>query len=150
MPYAIADNRFALDYYRPLHDTRILWGGRISTFGDPANLADVMRGDLLKIYPQLRGVRMETVWSGLMSYAIHQMPQVGEVTPGVWYSMGFGGHGMNTTTMAGEMIAGAIAGGDDSYRLLAPFGLRSTFGPLGVGGAQLKYWYLQTRDALRA
>jgi gamma-glutamylputrescine oxidase len=150
VPYAIADTRFALDYYRPLHDTRILWGGRVSTFGDPANLADVMGGDLLKVYPQLRGVRMETAWSGLMSYAMHQMPQVGEVTPGVWHAMGFGGHGMNTTTMAGEMIAGAIAGGDDSYRLLAPFGLPTTFGSLGVVGAQLKYWYLQTLDVLRA
>jgi gamma-glutamylputrescine oxidase len=150
VPYAIADTRFALDYYRPLHYTRILWGGRVSTLGDPPNLAEVMRRGLLKVYPQLAGVRMETAWSGLMSYAAHKMPQVGEVTPGVWYAMGFGGHGMNTTTMAGEMIAGAIAGGDDSYRLLAQFGLTSTFGPLGVAGAQLKYWYLQTLDALRA
>lgn len=150
VPYAIADTRFALDYYRPLHDTRILWGGRVSTLGDPPNLAEVMRRGLLKVYPQLAGVRMETAWSGLMSYAAHKMPQVGEVTPGVWYAMGFGGHGMNTTTMAGEMIAGAIAGGDDSYRLLAQFGLTSTFDPLGVAGAQLKYWYFQTLDALRA
>ena len=72
-----------------------------------------------------------------------------EVTPGVWYGMGFGGHGMNTTTMAGEMLAGAIAGGADRYRLLAPFGLTPVFGPLGAAAAQLKYWYFQTRDALR-
>ncbi|MFP6744929.1 MAG: FAD-binding oxidoreductase [Alphaproteobacteria bacterium] len=148
VPYAIADTRFALDYYRPLHDTRILWGGRVTTLGDPPNLADVMRGDLLKVYPQLAGVRMETAWSGLMSYAAHEMPQVGQVTPGVWYAMGFGGHGINTTTMAGEMVAGAIAGDDDSYRLLALFGLAPTFGLLGAAAAQLKYWYLQTRDAL--
>ena len=151
IPYAIHDNRFALDYYRPLHDTRILWGGRVSVRqSDPPDLAGLMRGDLLKVYPQLEGVKMETAWGGLMSYAAHKMPQIGEVTPGVWHAMGFGGQGMNTTTMAGELIAAAIAEDDDSYRLFAPFGLTPTGGPLGAAAAQLTYWYYGLRDALKA
>jgi glycine/D-amino acid oxidase-like deaminating enzyme len=150
-PYAVHDTRFALDYYRPLHDTRILWGGRVTVRRrDPPNLAVLMRGDLLKVYPQLAGLEMDTAWGGLMSYASHQMPQIGEVTPGVWYAMGFGGHGMNTTTMAGELIAGAIAENDDRYRLCAPFGLSPTGGPLGAAAAQLTYWFYGLRDALKA
>ena len=151
VPYAIADTRFALDYYRPLDDTRILWGGRVTVRrDDPPGLAELMRGDLLKVYPQLRGVRMETAWSGLMSFAVHQMPQVGEVTPGVWYGMGFGGHGMNTTTMAGELVASAIAEGDDRYRLFAPFGLIPTGGPLGAAAVQLTYWYYALWDSIKS
>lgn len=151
IPYAIHDNRFALDYYRPLHDSRILWGGRVSLRqSDPPDLAGLMLGDLLKVYPQLEGVKMETAWGGLMSYAAHKMPQIGEVTPGVWHAMGFGGQGMNTTTMAGELIAAAIAEDDDSYRLFAPFGLTPTGGPLGAAAAQLTYWYYGLRDALKA
>ncbi|MEE8274466.1 MAG: FAD-binding oxidoreductase, partial [Alphaproteobacteria bacterium] len=117
VPYAIHDTRFALDYYRALADTRIQWGGRIGLGREPRRLAELMLGDLLNVYPQLRGVRVETAWSGLMSYAAHKMPQIGEVSPGVWYAMGFGGHGMNTTTMAGEAVAAAIAEGDDRIRL---------------------------------
>ena len=150
-PCAVHDTRFALDYYRPLHDSRILWGGRVTVRrSDPTDLAGLMRGDLLKVYPQLAGVEMETAWSGLMSYAVHKMPQIGEVSPGVWHAMGFGGHGMNTTTMAGELIAGAIAENDDRYRLFAPFGLTPTGGPIGAAAAQLTYWYYGLRDALKA
>ena len=150
-PYAVHDTRFALDYYRPLFDGRILWGGRVTVRrSDPPNLAGLMRGDLLKVYPQLAGLEMDTAWGGLMSYATHKMPQIGEVTPGVWYAMGFGGHGMNTTTMAGELIAGAIAEKDDRYRLFAPFGLTPTGGPLGAAAAQLTYWFYGLRDALKA
>lgn len=150
-PYAVHDTRFALDYYRPLHDSRILWGGRITVRrSDPADLAGLMRGDLLKVYPQLAGVEMETAWGGLMSYGTHKMPQIGEVTPGVWYAMGFGGQGMNTTTMAGELVAGAIAEGDDRYRLFAPFGLTPTGGPLGKAAAQLTYWYYALCDAIKS
>ena len=149
-PYAVHDTRFALDYYRPLHDSRILWGGRISVRrSDPTDLAGLMRGDLLKVYPQLDGVKMETAWGGLMSYGTHKMPQIGEVTPGVWYAMGFGGHGMNTTTMAGELVASAIAEGDDRYRLFAPFGLIPTGGPLGAAAAQLTYWYYFLCDSIK-
>ena len=150
VPYAIHDTRFALDYYRRLADTRILWGGRIGLGREPRRLAELMLGDLVHVYPQLRGVRVETAWSGLMSYAAHKMPQIGEVSPGVWYAMGFGGHGMNTTTMAGEAVAAAIAEGDDRHRLFAPFGLAPTFGPLGAAAAQVSYWYYRARDALRS
>ena len=150
VPYAIHDTRFALDYYRPLADTRILWGGRVSVRRDPPDIAALMLGDLLKVYPQLDGVRVETAWSGLMSYGAHKMPQIGELHPGVWYAMGFGGQGMNTTTMAGELVASAIAGGDDRYRLFAPFGLTPTAGPIGAAAAQLTYWYHGLCDALRS
>lgn len=84
-----------------------------------------------------------------MSYATHKMPQIGEAAPGVWYAMGFGGHGVNTTTMAGELVAGAIAERDDRYRLLAPFGLTPTAGPIGAAAAQLTYWFYGLRDALK-
>jgi len=151
VPYAIADNRFASDYYRALADTRILWGGRISARrSEPAKLARFMLADLLKVYPQLQGVRVESAWYGLMSYAVHKMPQVGQLSPGFWYAMGFGGSGMGTTTAAGERVAAAIAEQDDRYRLFAPFGLTPTGGVLGVIAAQLSYWNFQVRDAMRA
>jgi gamma-glutamylputrescine oxidase len=70
---AIYDTRFAFDYYRPLPDTRIVWGGRISILNrEPQAIARLLRRDLLKVYPQLHDVRIEHAWGGLMSYARHK------------------------------------------------------------------------------
>jgi len=115
----------------------------------PWEIARLLSRDLVSVYPSLAKLRVSSAWSGLMGYARHRMPQVGRLAPDVWYSMGFGGHGINTTTMAGELIADAIARGDDRYRLLAPFGLDWTGGPLGRSVAQSTYWFLAARDRIR-
>ena len=67
-----------------------------------------MRRDILTVYPQLEDVEIEYAWAGTMAYAVHKMPQIGELAPGYWLAGAFGGHGLNTTAMAGEMIARAI------------------------------------------
>ncbi len=149
-PYSVIDSRFDFDYYRPLPDTRILWGGGITIRkSDPAKLGAIMLRKLLTVYPQLQGVRVESAWSGLMGYPRHSMVQIGEVSPGVWYAMGFGGHGMGTTTMAGELVASAIAEGDERYKLFAPFGLDWTGGPAGLLAAETIYRWYRFRDWLK-
>ncbi|OLL32362.1 FAD-dependent oxidoreductase [Burkholderia sp. SRS-W-2-2016] len=148
---AIYDTRFAFDYYRPLPDTRILWGGRISVRDrEPAAIARLLRQDLLKVCPQLHDVRIEYAWGGLMSYARHKMPQIGRSTDGVWYAVGFGGHGMAPTTVSGELLAAAIAGERPVPDAFAAFGLTRTYGALGLAAAQLTYSAMQTRDAWAA
>ncbi len=145
---AVYDTRFAFDYYRPLSDTRLLWGGRIAVLErSPAAVQRLLYRDLLKVYPQLDGVRIDYAWSGLMSYARHQMPQITQVEPGLWLAQAFGGHGVAPTTYAGEVIAAAIAEGDPRWREFADYGLVSALKPAGFVGAQLSYWWLQVRDA---
>ncbi|WP_434115134.1 NAD(P)/FAD-dependent oxidoreductase [Paraburkholderia caffeinilytica] len=148
---AVYDTRFAFDYYRPLPDTRILWGGRISVRDRaPDVIARLLRRDLLKVYPQLHGVRIEHAWGGLMSYARHKMPQIGRSADGVWYAVGFGGHGMAPTTVSGELLAAAISGERPVPDAFAAFGLTPAYGALGLAAAQLTYTVMQTRDALAA
>jgi len=148
---AVYDTRFAFDYYRPLPDTRILWGGRISVRDrSPDIIARLLRRDLLKVYPQLHDVRIEHAWGGLMSYARHKMPQIGRSTDGIWYAVGFGGHGMAPTTVSGELLAAAISGERPVPDAFAAFGLTPTYGALGLAAAQLTYTAMQTRDALAA
>lgn len=148
---AVYDTRFAFDYYRPLPDTRILWGGRISVRDRaPGVIARLLRRDLLKVYPQLHDVRVEYAWGGLMSYARHKMPQIGRSTDGVWYAVGFGGHGMAPTTVSGELLAAAISGERPVPDAFAAFGLTPTYGALGLAAAQLTYTAMQTRDAFAA
>src|SRR5205823_11865230 len=82
-----------------------------------------LEGDLAAVYPQLGEVEVEHVWSGVLGNALHRMPQIGEVSGGLWLASGFGGHGINTTAMAGNILAQAIVEGDDTWRLFAPFEL---------------------------
>ncbi|GAB2502856.1 NAD(P)/FAD-dependent oxidoreductase [Arenimonas alkanexedens] len=145
---AIYDTRFAFDYYRPLPDSRILWGGRISVRDrSPAAVKRLLRRDMLKVYPQLEDVGIDYAWSGLMSYARHQMPQIGRVDEGLWLAQAFGGHGVAPTTFAGEVLAAAIAEDDPRWREFSSYGLVSALKPAGFLGAQLSYWWYQARDA---
>jgi glycine/D-amino acid oxidase-like deaminating enzyme len=147
---AVYDTRYAFDYYRPLADTRLLWGGRISVRDrKPSEVARLLYRDMLRVYPQLAGVKVEHAWSGMMSYGRHCMPQLGRLPDGLWYGMGFGGHGVGPTTLAGEVLAAAIEGDVSGVSGFAPWGLPFAGGPAGLAAAQLTYWYYELRDWLR-
>ncbi|MCB1628218.1 MAG: FAD-binding oxidoreductase [Xanthomonadales bacterium] len=151
---AIYDTRFAFDYYRPLPDTRLLWGGRISIRSrSPEAVARLLSKDLTRVFPQLGRVRVEQAWSGLMSYARHEMPQIGQLQPDVWYAQGFGGHGLAPTTLAGEVLAAALRG-EESPLLgeLSAFDLPGVHRRSGLGllAAQARYSWLQWCDRWRS
>ncbi len=145
---AIGDNRRAGDYYRLVEGgKRILWGGRITTrAASPEALARELRREMTGTFPQLTHLKTEIAWSGLMAYARHLMPQIGQRAPGVWHATAFGGHGLNTTAIGGKVVAEAILGQSDRYRLFKPFGLVWAGGVAGLATAQLTYWKLQMQD----
>lgn len=145
---AIGDNRRAGDYYRVVDGgRRLLWGGRITTrAGSTEALVRELRSEMVNTYPQLAGLKTELAWSGLMSYARHLMPQIGEMAPGVWHCTAFGGHGLNTTAIGGKVVAEGILGTSDRYKLFEPFGLVWAGGLAGLAVAQLTYWKLQMQD----
>lgn len=146
---AIADTRRAGDYYRLIDQGRILWGGRITTrVGEPGRLGEIMKRDMLSVYPQLGDPAITHAWAGLMGYALHKMPLIGRARDGQWYATAFGGHGLNTTAMAGLLFARAIADGDDEYRRFEAFAPRWAGGPFGRAGVQTTYWWLKARDMI--
>jgi hypothetical protein len=83
-----------------------------------------------------------------MGYAIHRMPQIGMLRPGAWVASGFGGHGLNTTAMAGELISTAIIDHDERWRQFIPFGLVWAGGSIGRRTTQLIYWGMQIADKI--
>ncbi len=146
---AVADTRRAGNYYRLIDGDRLLWGGRITTrVSEPKRLAEEMKVDMLATYPQLGNPRIDYSWAGLMGYALHKMPLIGRDNEGQWFATAFGGHGMNTTAMAGQLLARAIADGDDEYRRFAPFAPLWAGGQLGRVGVQASYWWMQLRDRI--
>lgn len=148
---AVLDDRRASDYYRVVDGgKRLLWGGRITTrAASAAGVAQELRREMVGVFPQLATLKTETSWSGLMGYARHLMPQIGQMQAGVWHATAFGGHGLNTTAIAGKVLAEAILDQSDRIRMFAPFGLDWAGGPMGLAAAQLTYWSLQAQDRWR-
>jgi glycine/D-amino acid oxidase-like deaminating enzyme len=148
-PSAISDDRRAGDYYRIVDGDRLLWGGRITTRrSTPARLADKMRADMVSTYPALGQPAIDFCWPGQMAYALHKMPIIVRVDRGLWAMTAFGGHGINTTAMAGRLVARAITRRDDRFRLFSDFGPRWAGGPFGQAGVQMSYWGMQLRDRI--
>ena len=147
---AIYDTRFAFDYYHRLADTRLLWGGRISVRDrSPAAVARLLQRDMARVFPASRDARVDHAWSGTMSYARHAMPQLGALADGLWHAVGFGGHGVAPTTVAGELLAAAIASAAPLPAAFARYGLQAMPRPLALAAAQCRYTASQWRDRLR-
>lgn len=148
---SVSDTDWADNHYRIVDGDRLVWSGRMTTWdADPWRFAKGLRRDIRRVYPQLGEVEIEHAWSGTLGNAVHRMPQIGEVTNGVWIASGFGGHGLNTTAMAGNMIARAIVEGDTAWRLFLPFELIWAGGALGRTVAQVSYWFYRTRERVAA
>ena len=90
---------------------------------EPRRFARGLLADIRRNFPDLGKIEIAHLWSGTFGRSVHHMPQIGDIEPGVWVASGFGGHGLNTTAMAGELIARGIVENDDTWRLFAPYEL---------------------------
>ena len=148
---AVSDGEHADNHYRIVDGDRLLIAGRATMWeADPGRFAGALEADIAKLYPQLGAIEIEHRWSGVLGRTIHGMPQIGELSPGIWLASGFGGHGLNTTAMAGNLIARAVVDGDDNWRLFLPFELIWAGGVPGRVAAQVFYWRRRSRDEINA
>lgn len=108
---AVADINWALDYFRLSADHRLLFGGRASySTLPPPDLPGVMTRRMTRVFPQLRGVKFEQVWGGLVDISLNRAPHWGRLGDNVYFAQGFSGHGVAATGLAGRVIAEAIRG----------------------------------------
>lgn len=115
---AVCDTNFVLDYYRLSSDHRLLFGGKVSYSGrEPRNLAESMRQDMLRVFPQLADARIDYAWGGFCDITMSRAPDFGRLHPNVYYLQGFSGHGVNITGLAGRLVAEAIAGSSERFGL---------------------------------
>ena len=117
------------------------WSGRMRAWqADPRWVRRGLVADIRRNFPDLGKVEIAHLWRGTLGRAIHRMPQIGEIESGLWVASGFGGHGLNTTAMGGELIARGIVETDPTWRLFAPYELVWAGGLLGRVLAQGIYW----------
>jgi glycine/D-amino acid oxidase-like deaminating enzyme len=146
---AVSDTDLADNHYRVVGGDRLMLSGRSTAWArDATHYVGALAGDIKKTYPQLGDVTVDYCWAGTLGITMHRMPQIGELGPGVWLASGFGGHGLNTTAMAGNIIAAAIVDGDQTWRQFTPFELVWAGGVFGRAAAQMRVWIKRLRDAV--
>jgi glycine/D-amino acid oxidase-like deaminating enzyme len=109
----IYDSKNYLYYYRLTPDHRMLFGGRAAFFPETVDSirksAEILRLGMIDVYPQLREVKVEYVWGGTLDFAFDIMPHAGQMD-GIYYAVGYAGHGVAMATWQGQKMAELIAG----------------------------------------
>jgi glycine/D-amino acid oxidase-like deaminating enzyme len=136
----IYDSKNYLYYYRLTPDRRMLFGGRAAFFPENENTvrdsARILRDGMISVYPQLRETQVQYVWGGTLDFAFDIMPHAGKMD-GMFYSVGYAGHGVAMATLLGRRVAESILTGRDEN----PFAEIAFPGaPLGVYNG--KPWFL--------
>lgn len=128
----IFDSMHYLNYFR-LWDNRLVFGGRAAFFPENANTiaqsAEILRREMVEVYPQLKNAQVEYVWGGTLDFAFDMMPHVGEMN-GIYYSLGYAGHGVAMATHLGKTVAEAMLKGNIKEHPLASIAFPGA--PLGL------------------
>ncbi|HXX09672.1 MAG TPA: FAD-binding oxidoreductase [Pseudolabrys sp.] len=138
---AVSDTNRADNHYRIVGGDRLQWSGRMRAWeANPRSVAGGLINDVKRTFPGLGEVEIAHLWRGTLGRTVHRMPQIGEIERGVWLTSGFGGHGINTSAMGGELVARGIVDADQTWQLFAPYELVWAGGILGSALAQGIYW----------
>ncbi|HEY0330949.1 MAG TPA: FAD-binding oxidoreductase [Rhodopseudomonas sp.] len=138
-----------IDHYRIVGGDRLLWSSPETSFAvQPARFAGLIARRIRTIFPQLGPVPIEKVWSGTVGQTVHGMPQIGQLQRGLWVASGFGRQGLNTTAMAGQLIADGLLAGDERWKAFSPFELVWAGGRIGRVAGQLIGSALRGRAAM--
>ncbi|RWC50564.1 MAG: FAD-binding oxidoreductase [Mesorhizobium sp.] len=105
------------NYFRLSPDNRLIFGGRARFSATSDQRSDARSGQILQaslaaIFPQLAKVEIDYCWGGLVDMTKDRFPRAG-YHDGVWYAMGYSGHGAQLSTHLGMIIADAMLGRED-------------------------------------
>jgi len=113
-----------IDHFRIVEGDRLMWASPETTWdARPQRQAGAIRRRIRTVFPKLGNVGIAEVFSGAIGQTVHGMPQIGQLRPGLWVASGFGRQGLNTSAMAGQLIARSMFANDDRWRLFSPFEL---------------------------
>lgn len=109
----VVDTKNIGHYFRLTPDNRLLFGGRARfALSNPASdrkSAAILRRDMLNVFPQLAGTRIDYVWGGHVGFPVDRMPHAGQMD-GLYYSMGYSGHGVQMASLMGARMAEIMDG----------------------------------------
>jgi gamma-glutamylputrescine oxidase len=117
---SVSDSRFVVYYYRITPDNRLLFGGGESYARHyPQDVAGFVRPHMLKIFPQLRGVRLDYAWGGTLGITAKRMPMVRTLANGLHTAAGYSGLGVLLAPYFGRLLGQAVLGHHADFEVLA-------------------------------
>lgn len=132
---AVADSKFVVNYWRLDDQRRLVFGGGETVgYRFPRDIAAVVRPHLLAVYPQLRGVELTHQWGGTLAITMNRMPCFARPAPNCLSAGGYSGHGVALATLAGRLMADAVAGQAEGFDAMAAVPTRPF-----PGGAMLRH-----------
>jgi glycine/D-amino acid oxidase-like deaminating enzyme len=107
----ISDTKNFLFYFRLSPDgKRLLFGGRPkSPRKTLRENAAYLYQDMLTVYPQLQDIAIDYAWSGKVGFTLDRSPHIGR-KDGIYFSLGYCGHGVAMATYLGEKLAQMVQG----------------------------------------
>ncbi|MGY3494817.1 NAD(P)/FAD-dependent oxidoreductase [Bradyrhizobium sp. USDA 4502] len=140
-PGSVVDSD-GIDHFRVVDGDRLLWASPETTWNArPERLGAAVQRRVATVFPQLGKVPVAEMFGGAVGVTVHGMPQIGQLRRGLWVASGFGRQGLNTSALAGQLIARSILWGDDRWRLFSPFELVWAGGATGrVAGHFVSLW----------
>lgn len=133
-PVAVADTKFVVNYWRMSEDGRLLFGGGESFGYRFPDILRTVRRPMVQVYPQLADVRIDYAWGGTLAITMNRMPCFLRLAPNVLSASGYSGHGVAMATLAGRVLAEAVAGQAGRFDLFARLPM-----PRFPGGARLRH-----------
>ncbi|MGV8997865.1 MAG: NAD(P)/FAD-dependent oxidoreductase [Parvibaculaceae bacterium] len=131
----VQDTKFVIDYYRLSADHRLLFGGGENYSAHfPDDIAGFVRKPMLRVFPQLADVKIDYAWGGTLAITMPRIPDFGRLAPHVFYAQGFSGQGINIATLAGKLMAEAVAGQAERFDCISEIKI-----PNFPGGTLLRY-----------
>ncbi|AFJ90150.1 Opine oxidase subunit B [Burkholderia sp. KJ006] len=101
------------NYFRVTPDNRLLFGGRarfaMSSPRSDAKSGEILRAGLAGYFPELAAVRLDYCWGGLVDITADRLPRAGQ-HEGLYYSMGYSGHGVQMAVHMGRVMADVLYG----------------------------------------
>lgn len=127
------------NYFRLSPDNRLIFGGRARFSARSDQQSDAKSGAILRralagIFPHLAEIPVDYCWGGMVDMTQDRYPRAGQAE-GLWYAMGYSGHGAQIASLMGDMLAERMLGRPE----------RNPFADLPWGAVPLhtgKPWFL--------
>jgi glycine/D-amino acid oxidase-like deaminating enzyme len=112
-----SDSKNLLYYFRITPDHRLLFGGRarfaMSNPQSDEKSGRILQKAMVSVFPQLANARVDYCWGGLVDMTMDRMVHAGE-HDGLFYSVGYSGHGVQMATYMGKQMAEYMNGVEDA------------------------------------
>ena len=118
---AFADSRFVINYFRMSADKRLLFGGGENYSQELSkNIVPIVTRPLEKIYPFLKGIKIDYAWGGKLAITMNRLPFFASLhNEKVISAQGYSGQGVALASYSGKIVSEKITGTGEVFDIMS-------------------------------